>query len=45
MQENATMMDRFQANYDYLFIELRDPRYDIINSIAKRSFNFNLGES
>eukprot|EP00090_Calanus_glacialis_P001986 TRINITY_DN1148_c1_g1_i2.p1 TRINITY_DN1148_c1_g1~~TRINITY_DN1148_c1_g1_i2.p1 ORF type:complete len:291 (-),score=49.13 TRINITY_DN1148_c1_g1_i2:212-1084(-) len=26
--ENHTMMERFQANYDYLFIELRDPRVD-----------------
>jgi len=26
--ESLTMMERFQANYDYLFIELRDPRVD-----------------
>ena len=37
LQENVTMMERFQANYDYLFIELRDPRYSTINIIAKLS--------
>ena len=32
--ESLTMMERFQANYDYLFIELRDPRYVMFDEFA-----------
>lgn len=28
METDKTMMERFQANYDYLFTDLRDPRTD-----------------
>ena len=29
LMDNQTFSERFIANYDYLFIELRDPRWDI----------------